>query len=110
MKALNSLKSSNIGVYFEEDLYFPTYFLEVHFSTAFLTHFILRISTHHASYKNPNLSVPECNGVGRKENVRIKVKWRMFRDVIIIMESGGNFQPTRSEQRWGRASKEYASC
>lgn len=80
LKALNSLKSSNKGVYFEEDLYFSTYFLEVHFSTAFLTHFILRISTHHASYKNPNFSVPEWNGVGRKENVRIKVKWRMFRN------------------------------
>ena len=49
------------------------------FSYSFLyTCFLLYISTCYASYENPTFS--DHSGVGMKECVRIKTKWRVFRE------------------------------
>lgn len=60
--------SSNKDVHFEEGLYFPTYFLEVHFSIAFLTHVLFYVFPQAMEViKIPNFLYLSAMGfVGRK--------------------------------------------
>lgn len=46
LTALDSLKHSNEDVRVEDDLYFPTYFLEVHFSIVFFMQVLFYIFPH----------------------------------------------------------------
>lgn len=68
LRAMNFLKGSNKAVYFKEEFYFPICFLEVHFSTVFLTHILFYVFLHALQVTRiPNFPYLSAMGLGGRK-------------------------------------------